>query len=101
VNKPNIIAVVYNFHHHPEHGMSYEFIRIGEDATSFIPGATTRTCIEIKHVKTKDEDYVEVIFNDDTLDRIYNYTKIILAYEPAYTRLLPNIFDQSDQEINK
>ena len=67
--------------------MSYEFIRVGDDATSFIPGATIRTCIEIKHVKTKEEDYVEVTFNDDTFDRIYNYTKIVYAYEMVYNRI--------------
>jgi len=85
---PKIIAVTYNFHHHPKHGMSYEFMRIGEDADSFIPGATVRTCIEIKHVKKKDEDYVEVIFNDDTFDRIYNYTKIVFGHERVYNRII-------------
>ena len=95
------ISVIYNFHHHPVHGMNFENITLGEDRNSFIPGAFTRTCIAIRHVKNKTEDYVEVAFNDDTFDRIYNYTRIIFAKENVYARILPNYEHKPDQEIDK
>lgn len=91
-----LIKVMFNFHHHPVVGMNFYEYTIGYDYDSYIPGALTRKCIEMKHIEK--EGYVEVMFNDDTFDRIYNFTHLIFAKEYVYNRILGEDILESEQK---
>lgn len=77
---------MFNFHQHPIAGMNFHEYTIGYPYDSHIPGASVRRCIEMKYVEK--EGYVEVMFNDDTFDRVYNFTHLIFAKEYVYNRIL-------------
>jgi len=81
-----IIKVMFNFHQHPVVGLNFHEYTIGFGYESMIPGASTRRCIEIKHIEEKG--YVEVKFNDDTFDRIYKFFHLVFAEEYVYNRIL-------------
>lgn len=81
-----LIKVMFNLHNHPVVGMNFHEFTIGYEYDSHIPGASVRKCIEMKYVEEKD--HVEVMFNDDTFDRIRNYSHLVYASEYVYNRIL-------------
>ena len=76
-----------------ERFMNFEFIKIGDERDSFIPGATYRKCIALKFIDNETGKHVMVTYNDGTYDHIYDYTHITYADEMTYNRIIGEDID--------